>query len=199
MALHETINESKTDNDNNAVRAGPNSDGTLKWEDSDNEEENAKGKVQRCAKQILLIPGNEKCCDCGSPDPKWASINLGITLCIACSGIHRSLGVHISKVRSISLDVWEPEILKVMAELGNNVVNKIYEAQVHEVVAKRATPESTAEERENWIKAKYIAKAFIKGHILESTKGMFNFKIHCSFNSKIEYFDRQRQHWQVDS
>jgi len=45
-----------------------------------------------------------------------------------CSGVHRSLGVHYSKVRSLTLDDWEPEILKVMAELGNSVVNSIYEA-----------------------------------------------------------------------
>ena len=76
--------------------------------------------------------------------------------------------MHISKVRSITLDAWEPEILKVMAELGNQIVNKIYEANVHEIVAKRASPDSGSPERENWIKAKYVAKAFIRGDLLRS-------------------------------
>ena len=62
---------------------------------------------------FLDVLGNDKCADCGSKKPKWASINLGIMLCIECSGIHRSLGVHISKVRSVTLDDWDAELQKV--------------------------------------------------------------------------------------
>jgi Arf-GAP with coiled-coil, ANK repeat and PH domain-containing protein len=96
-------------------------------------------------------------------DPKWASINLGITLCIACSGVHRSLGVHYSKVRSLTLDCWEPEILRVMIELGNEVVNKIYEATYDEILSdiERATDNCDDEVRKKWIYAKYVDKKFV--------------------------------------
>ncbi|XP_022253857.1 arf-GAP with coiled-coil, ANK repeat and PH domain-containing protein 2-like isoform X2 [Limulus polyphemus] len=119
-------------------------------------------KPPRVYNRILSIPGNDLCCDCRSPDPHWASINLGITLCIECSGIHRSLGVHMSKVRSITLDVWEPELLKVMGELGNTFVNSIYEAHVNENIAVRATPDCLRNVRETWIRAKYVKKAFVQ-------------------------------------
>ncbi|CAG2105815.1 unnamed protein product [Medioppia subpectinata] len=111
--------------------------------------------------QILAIPGNEFCCDCGAADPKWASINIGSTLCIECSGIHRSLGVHLSKVRSLNLDAWDLELIKVMSSLGNTIINTIYEAKVDESVAQRAKSDSDRTQRELWIKAKYVKRAFV--------------------------------------
>lgn len=110
--------------------------------------------------QFLKIPGNSQCCDCRNSDPRWASINLGITICIECSGVHRSLGVQHSKVRSLTLDAWEPEIIKVMMELGNQVVNNIYEARVDNKI-QRASENCNAAVREAWIKAKYIQRRFV--------------------------------------
>ncbi|KAK3738015.1 hypothetical protein RRG08_066816 [Elysia crispata] len=121
-----------------------------------------QSKTKIRMEQLLAIPGNSQCCDCGAAEPRWASINLGCTLCIECSGIHRSFGVHMSKVRSITLDTWEPEQLKVMLELGNAVVNGIYEGAVDESIAVRAKPDSNRAVREGWIRAKYVDKAFVK-------------------------------------
>ncbi|XP_053320514.1 arf-GAP with coiled-coil, ANK repeat and PH domain-containing protein 1 [Spea bombifrons] len=116
----------------------------------------------QCAQDaVLRVPGNAACCDCRAAEPEWASINLGVTLCIECSGIHRSLGVHFSKVRSLTLDSWEPELIKLMCELGNNTINAIYEARVEEMNIKKPTSCSTRSEKEIWIRAKYVEKKFI--------------------------------------
>ncbi|RKO98187.1 hypothetical protein CXG81DRAFT_9576, partial [Caulochytrium protostelioides] len=77
---------------------------------------------------IRVDPGNSVCVDCGSTRPSWASINLGCVMCIECSGIHRSLGTHVSKVRSLSLDTsWTPEVIAIMTAMGNTIVNQIFE------------------------------------------------------------------------
>ncbi|KAK9115626.1 hypothetical protein Sjap_014576 [Stephania japonica] len=87
-------------------------------------------KGQDDALRILReISGNDLCAECGAPDPDWASLNLGILLCIGCSGAHRNLGVHISKVRSITLDVkvWESTVLDLFRGLGNAYCNSYVE------------------------------------------------------------------------
>lgn len=61
-------------------------------------------------------PANYKCADCNKEDPDWCSINLGILVCIQCSGIHRSMGVHVSKVRSLTLDKLDPQVYKVSGD-----------------------------------------------------------------------------------
>ena len=48
-----------------------------------------------------------------SADPTWASANLGVYLCLNCSGVHRSLGTHITQVRSITMDAWFPDQIEV--------------------------------------------------------------------------------------
>nr|XP_057923921.1 arf-GAP with coiled-coil, ANK repeat and PH domain-containing protein 1 isoform X2 [Doryrhamphus excisus] len=116
----------------------------------------------KALEEVQNIAGNRECCDCGTPGPDWASINLGITLCIVCSGIHRSLGVHFSKVRSLTLDSWEPELIKLMCELGNSVINRIYEARIDEITLKKPLPSSPRGDKETWIKSKYVEKKFIQ-------------------------------------
>jgi len=158
-ALHESMQANEPDPANT-------SGGAIQWEDSDTEEaqdgkKTDRIRIQPSARQILDIPGNMVCCDCGAPEPQWASINFGVTLCIECGGIHRSLGVHISKVRSITLDAWEPEILKVMAELGNSIVNKILEGDIGERAVTKPNANSDRSTRELWINAKYKEKAFV--------------------------------------
>nr|XP_031532068.1 arf-GAP with coiled-coil, ANK repeat and PH domain-containing protein 1 isoform X1 [Vicugna pacos] len=119
------------------------------------------GGVGHVAAQVQSVDGNAQCCDCREPAPEWASINLGVTLCIQCSGIHRSLGVHFSKVRSLTLDSWEPELVKLMCQLGNVVMNQIYEARVEAMAVKKPGPSCSRQEKEAWIHAKYVEKKFL--------------------------------------
>ncbi|ORX63013.1 ArfGap-domain-containing protein [Hesseltinella vesiculosa] len=75
-------------------------------------------------------PSNHFCADCQADNPEWCSINLGVIICIDCSGIHRSMGTHISKVRSLTLDTtsFTVDCVEMLKQLGNGRVNAILEA-----------------------------------------------------------------------
>ncbi|TKY67701.1 ADP-ribosylation factor GTPase-activating protein AGD2 [Spatholobus suberectus] len=128
-------------------------------------------EVGSVSKILRGIPGNDKCAECSAPEPDWASLNLGILLCIECSGVHRNLGVHVSKVRSITLDVkvWEPTILELFDNLGNAYCNSIWEGLLlldHERVGESNVPMKPCstdafQNKEKYIQAKYVEKSLI--------------------------------------
>ena len=74
--------------------------------------------------EILSLPGNSNCCDCNSEKPKWASLNNGIFLCLKCAGLHRSLGVDISTIRSLQIDSWTDKQILYLSKGGNDKFKK---------------------------------------------------------------------------
>ena len=102
------------------------------------------------------VAGNGHCADCGAASPDWASINLGILICIECSGIHRNLGSHISKVRSLDLDSWTATNVKTLENIGNFKSNEYWEASLQKTT--KPNFKSTRREKEKFIHiTNYIA------------------------------------------
>ncbi|KAL9690240.1 hypothetical protein QQ045_010637 [Rhodiola kirilowii] len=108
--------------------------------------------TKRKLRDLLLQRDNRNCADCGAPDPKWASANIGVFICLKCCGVHRSLGTHISKVLSVTLDEWSDEEIDSMVEVGgNSAANSIYEAYIPEGFSK-PKPDASHEERMQFIR-----------------------------------------------
>ena len=79
---------------------------------------------------LMCSPLRDRCADCQARGPTWASVNLGVFVCLNCSGVHRSLGVDISKVRSTTLDTWLPEQVAFVQSMGNRRANLFWEGRL---------------------------------------------------------------------
>ncbi|KAI7738930.1 hypothetical protein M8C21_031816 [Ambrosia artemisiifolia] len=162
------------------------------------DEQSPSASAKRKLASFLSVSGNDLCADCGSPNPKWVSANLGAFLCIKCSGVHRSIGVHISKILSVNLDEWTEEDVDNVIKLGGNAaVNWKYEHSVPDD-CRKPLPDSSIDDRTNFIKRKYVMQQFFNPDEQLScpfTPGA----LHCSstgLNSVVEkkYLNSARLH-----
>ncbi|KAL9226437.1 hypothetical protein vseg_002251 [Gypsophila vaccaria] len=142
-------------------------------------------KSEKPMDMLRRVSGNDKCADCGAPEPDWASLNLGVLVCIECSGVHRNLGVHISKVRSLTLDVkvWEPSVISLFQSVGNSYANSVWEELLrskgafhvdlpassslkadksHQIFVSKPSAAESIALKEKFIHAKYAEKLFVR-------------------------------------
>ncbi|XP_061821290.1 arf-GAP with SH3 domain, ANK repeat and PH domain-containing protein 1 isoform X1 [Nerophis lumbriciformis] len=127
----------------------------FRGEQTSGSEDGLEDLTKAIIEDVLRMPGNELCCDCGASDPKWLSTNLGILTCIECSGIHREMGVHISRIQSMELDKLGTSELLLAKNVGNSSFNEIMEGNLPSPSPK-PTPSSDMTVRKEFINGKYV-------------------------------------------
>ena len=135
--------------------------------------EDQHAQHKRILKALLSDPslGNKICADCHGRQPTWASVNLGVFVCLTCSGIHRSLGVHISQVRSTTLDTWTPDQVAFVQHVGGNTVcNRFWEAELDRHFVR---PDgSNVHDLKRFIVDKYVNRRYVRHDIGEKVRYM---------------------------
>ncbi|KAI5625470.1 hypothetical protein C0J50_15016 [Silurus asotus] len=109
---------------------------------------------------VLRSHGNHRCCDCEEAEPRWASVNLGITVCIECSGIHRCVCVRERSTNDVSLTYLQCVSEFLLCVLGNDVINGIYECHLPEM--EKPKSDSSRQQKEVYIRTKYVERKFVQ-------------------------------------
>ncbi|XP_026992073.1 stromal membrane-associated protein 1 isoform X7 [Tachysurus fulvidraco] len=157
---------------------------------------------QAILSKMLREDDNKYCADCEAKGPRWASWNLGVFICIRCAGIHRNLGVHISRVKSVNLDQWTPEQIQSVQSMGNTKARQLYEAHLPDNFRRPQTDQAV----EFFIRDKYEKKKYYdKNPATDSFKEREKKKEEkkkekeTDKGNKPTVFDKKREDIQIDS
>jgi stromal membrane-associated protein len=104
-------------------------------------------------------PQNKYCADCSTISPQWISIKFGVFVCLRCSGIHRSLGTHLTFVRSATLDALKSDVVEQYQTLNNDIMNDYFEFNMPDHRKPQQSTDTKTVER--FIKDKYVKKLWI--------------------------------------
>ena len=109
--------------------------------------------------RFLLCPSNMKCADCAAKishrNEAWASVNLGVIVCFECAAVHRSLGVSVSRIKSVVFDRWDAQSTRALVEAGNDRARALYLANLPRGY-REPTEDSDAAKRAQFIQTKYV-------------------------------------------
>nr|XP_057921141.1 stromal membrane-associated protein 1-like isoform X2 [Doryrhamphus excisus] len=146
---------------------------------------------QAILSKLLREDDNKYCADCEAKGPRWASWNLGVFMCIRCAGIHRNLGVHISRVKSVNLDQWTSEQIQSIVDMGNSRAKRLYEAHLPENFSRPQTDQAV----EVFIRDKYERKKYYDKEALPtSLKSADDAPLSISPSSQGDRSKQQKEH-----
>jgi len=141
--------------------------------------------------KLLSFPENDNCADCKCDEPEWVSLTFGIFLCLDCSGIHRSLGTHISFVKSVFLDKWEDEQIELLRNVGNYIANQFWEKDLQQ---SKPSCDDSIDEKKEYVINKYLKKQYTGDVTNEQiAKMIFSNNTNLDFFSYDSYIDLENK------
>ena len=140
-------------------------------------------------KKLLARPDNNICADCNVKGTSWVSLNFGVFVCINCSGVHRSFGMHITRVRSTKLDKWTKKDVKLMDLIGNKIGNLYWEYKI----INKTTAGYDRSDRKGFLTQKYIKREFAKENVDDPERIVIDSKFKIKSSELASFYLPKKQ------